>query len=49
MSDQFQTIEEARKGLGDAGYLADESTALVSYLAGQLGKPVLVELSLIHI
>jgi MoxR-like ATPase len=43
MSDAFQTIEEARKGLGDAGYLADESTALVSYLAGQLGKPVLVE------
>jgi MoxR-like ATPase len=43
MSDEFQTIEEARKGLGDAGYLADESTALVSYLAGQLGKPVLVE------
>ena len=43
MSDEFQTIEEARKGLGDAGYLADESTALVSFLAGQLGKPVLVE------
>jgi MoxR-like ATPase len=43
MSDQFQTIEEARKGLGDAGYLADESTALVSFLAGRLGKPVLVE------
>ena len=43
MSGEFQTIEEARKGLGDAGYLADESTALVSYLAGQLDKPVLVE------
>jgi MoxR-like ATPase len=43
MSGEFQTIEEARKGLGDAGYLADESTALVSYLAGQLGKPVRVE------
>ena len=26
MSGEFQTIEEARKGLGDAGYLADEST-----------------------
>ena len=25
------------------GYLADESTALVAYLAGRLGKPVLVE------
>jgi MoxR-like ATPase len=43
MSDAFGTIEEARKGLGDAGYLADESTALVSFLAGRLGKPVLVE------
>jgi MoxR-like ATPase len=43
MSDRFQTIEEARKGLGDVGYLADEPTALVSFLAGRLGKPVLVE------
>jgi MoxR-like ATPase len=43
MSDEFGTIEEARKRLGDAGYLADESTALVSFLAGRLGKPVLVE------
>ena len=43
MSDEFQTIEEAREGLGGAGYLADESTALVTFLAGRLGKPVLVE------
>jgi MoxR-like ATPase len=43
MSDRFQTIEEARKGLGDVGYLADEPTALVSFLASRLGKPVLVE------
>jgi len=43
MSDEFSTIEEARDGLGQAGYLADESTALVSFLAGRLGKPVLVE------
>src|ERR671921_2009810 len=43
MSDEFGTIEEAREGLAEAGYLADESTALVSFLAGQLGKPVLVE------
>jgi MoxR-like ATPase len=43
VSDEFQTIDEARAGLGEAGYLADESTALVSYLAAQLGKPVLVE------
>ena len=29
--------------LGDVGYLAGESTALVSFLAAKLGKPVLVE------
>ena len=43
MSGEFQSIEEARDGLSGAGYLADESTALVSFLAGRLGKPVLVE------
>jgi MoxR-like ATPase len=43
VSDAFQSIEEARDGLERVGYLADESTALVSFLAGQLGKPVLVE------
>src|ERR687888_103305 len=43
VSDEFQSIEEARGGLGEVGYLADESTALVSYLAARLGKPVLVE------
>src|ERR671915_2379891 len=43
MSDVFQSIDTSRQGLGDVGYLADESTALVSYLAGRLGKPVLVE------
>jgi MoxR-like ATPase len=43
MSDVFQSIEDSRKGLGDVGYLAGEATALVSYLAGRLGKPVLVE------
>src|SRR5688572_736547 len=30
-------------GLRDTGYLPGESTALVSYLAAKLGKPVLVE------
>ena len=40
---RFQTIEEAKARLGEAGYLADESAALVSFLAGKLGKPVLVE------
>ena len=43
MSDVFQTIDEAKARLGEAGYLADESAALVSFLAGKLGKPVLVE------
>jgi MoxR-like ATPase len=43
MSDEFATIDEARDGLKGAGYLADESTALVSFLAGRLGKPILVE------
>jgi MoxR-like ATPase len=43
VSDEFRSIEEARNGLGEVGYLADESTALVSYLAARLGKPVLVE------
>jgi MoxR-like ATPase len=43
MSNEFGTIDEARKGLGDAGYLADDSTALVAFLAARLDKPVLVE------
>jgi MoxR-like ATPase len=37
------TVEEVAVGLRDAGYLAGESTALVSFLATKLGKPVLVE------
>ena len=32
-----------RDGLEAVGYLAGESTALVSFLATKLGKPVLVE------
>ena len=32
-----------REGLGEVGYLAAESTALVAFLAAKLGKPVLVE------
>jgi MoxR-like ATPase len=40
---EFQSIEETRAGLDGAGYLADESTALVCFLAQRLGKPVLVE------
>ncbi|MGZ5341476.1 MAG: AAA family ATPase [Solirubrobacterales bacterium] len=37
------SVTEVRDGLKQAGYLAGESAALVSYLAGELGKPVLVE------
>ncbi|MGZ5356337.1 MAG: AAA family ATPase, partial [Solirubrobacterales bacterium] len=37
------TVADVKRGLGEAGYLADESAALVSFLAQRLGKPVLVE------
>src|SRR5579885_1166892 len=37
------TVEELATGLRTVGYLPGESTALVSYLATKLGKPVLVE------
>jgi MoxR-like ATPase len=37
------TIEDVRAGLSGVGYLPGESTALVSFLATRLGKPVLVE------
>ena len=43
MSVAFGSIDEMREGLEQAGYLAGDSTALVSYLAAELGKPVLVE------
>ncbi len=36
-------LESTREALAAAGYLADDSAALVSHLAQQLGKPVLVE------
>jgi MoxR-like ATPase len=38
-----ESPEQVAAGLRDAGYLPGESTALVSYLAARLGKPVLVE------
>jgi MoxR-like ATPase len=38
-----ESVEATREGLESAGYLAGESTALVSFLAAKLGKPVLVE------
>jgi MoxR-like ATPase len=37
------SVEDVAAGLRSAGYLPGESTALVSYLATKLGKPVLVE------
>ena len=43
MNGEFGSIKEAHGGLEEVGYLADERTALVSYLAGKLAKPVLVE------
>jgi MoxR-like ATPase len=43
MAGEFESIEQARERLGEVGYLADESAALVSFLASRLGKPVLVE------
>jgi MoxR-like ATPase len=41
--DTPDSVADVRTSLGDVGYLADESAALVSYLAQRLGKPVLVE------
>jgi len=43
MASELRSVDEVRDGLGAVGYLAGESTALVSFLAGKLGKPVLVE------
>jgi MoxR-like ATPase len=40
---ELDTVESTRDALAGVGYLADESASLVSYLAAQLGKPVLVE------
>ena len=37
------SADEVAAGLREAGYLPGESTALVSYLATRLGKPILVE------
>src|SRR5690242_17853083 len=37
------SVDDVAEGLREVGYLPGESTALVSYLAARLGKPVLVE------
>src|SRR5947207_13930146 len=43
MTEAATGVTEMRESLEGVGYLAGESTALVSFLAAQLGKPVLVE------
>src|ERR1700709_818666 len=40
---QPNSVEDISTGLREAGYLANESTALVSFLATKLDKPILVE------
>src|ERR671917_635477 len=43
MSVDPAAVEDVAAGLRGVGYLPGESTALVSFLAARLGKPVLVE------
>jgi MoxR-like ATPase len=43
VSAQPESVEHVAEGLKAAGYLPGASTALVSFLAARLGKPVLVE------
>src|ERR1700683_2028811 len=43
MAQDPASVQEAGEDLPQAGYLPGESTALVSFLATKLGKPVLVE------
>jgi MoxR-like ATPase len=43
MAEEPQGVEQVKERLAEVGYLADEPAALVSFLAGRLGKPVLVE------
>jgi MoxR-like ATPase len=43
MAETPTSVESVKRSLGDAGYLAGESAALVSFLAERLRKPVLVE------
>src|ERR1700748_2437560 len=40
---QPTSVQQVADGLRSGGYLPAESTALVSYLAAKLGKPILVE------
>src|SRR5438270_7592485 len=43
MPDHPASVQDVADGLRSVGYLPGESTALVSFLAAKLGKPVLVE------
>ena len=43
MNDAPTSVAEISTGLREVGYLAYDSTALVSFLAARLGKPILVE------
>ena len=43
VSDAPDSVADVKRSLAEAGYLADEPAALVSFLAERLGKPVLVE------
>src|SRR5437764_3980664 len=43
MPEHPASVEEVRQGLRQIGYPPGEATALVSFLAAKLGKPVLVE------
>ena len=45
----FADVDDVRARFADAGYLADERLATTVFLQSRLGKPVLLELSLIHI
>ncbi|MEA2902431.1 MAG: hypothetical protein QOH36_2318 [Actinomycetota bacterium] len=40
---RFESLEAVRRGLASVGYLADDATAGVAWLADRLDKPVLVE------
>jgi MoxR-like ATPase len=42
-SPPFASPEEAEEALREAGYVADRDTAVVAFLAGSLGKPLLLE------
>jgi len=43
MAENPISVQDVAEGLQSVGYLPGESTALVSFLAAKLGKPVLVE------